>query len=242
MTKPALPHLNKKDISLLMGNALDQFETALYGFLTPLLSPIFFPDYDPIVQLILGYSILATGLITRPIGAFLFGGIAKKYGPNFGLSYSILGVAMTTIAIAFLPGFSHIGWLAPCTLLILRILKGLFGAGECTIARLSILEEKKDNLALRTSYYYETSTMFGIIIASLAATLTIELQDHFLAWRYCFLLGGVVGIMAYYIRQSQYINNQLECERTESYPFSFKYTFFNYKNLWQVLKARVPCR
>ena len=223
--------LNKKDCSLLLGNALDQFETALYGFLTPILSPLFFPGCDPVVQLILGYSILATGLITRPLGALIFGGIAKRFGPNFGLSYSILGVAMTTLSIALLPSFLSIGWLAPCLLLLLRILKGIFGAGECTIARLSILEAKEKESALKASYYYETSTMVGVIVASFVATGVIASQYQAFAWRLCFILGGILGITAYFIRRSQFSINLFKLEKSELPQFCN--TFIDCKILWE---------
>ena len=66
-------YLTKKDLSILLGNALDNFDTSIYSFLAPLLAPRFFPHADPIVQLILAYSVLMISLIARPLGAFVFG-------------------------------------------------------------------------------------------------------------------------------------------------------------------------
>jgi len=89
--------MKKKDLSILIGNSLDHFDTAIYSFLAPILSIVFFPKDDPIVALILTYGMLATSIITRPIGAIIFSIIAKKRGATLALSYSLIGVAITTI-------------------------------------------------------------------------------------------------------------------------------------------------
>src|SRR5438093_892004 len=104
-------YLTKKDLSILVGNALDNFDTSIYSFLAPLLAPVFFPKYDPIVQLILAYTVLMISLFARPLGAFIFGVIARKHGPVFGLSYSLIGVAIATVYTGFLPSYEDIGWL-----------------------------------------------------------------------------------------------------------------------------------
>ena len=126
--------LNKRDISILIGNAMDHFDTALYGFLAPLLVGIFFPNDDKIVSLILTYSILATSLFTRPIGSYFFGIIAKKYGGVFALSHSLSGVALSTALIGAIPSYAQIGWLAPLLLVAIRTLQSIYSEGECSIA------------------------------------------------------------------------------------------------------------
>ncbi len=49
--------LTRQDLSIIIGNGLDHFDTAIYGFIAPFLSKIFFPHNDPVVSLILAYSI-----------------------------------------------------------------------------------------------------------------------------------------------------------------------------------------
>src|SRR5438309_1114006 len=140
----------KKDISILIGNALDRFDTSLYGFLAPVMGPIFFPNHDPVVQLILTYATSITSLFSRPIGTFLFGMIAHYKGPVFGLSYSLIGVAITTVCIGCIPSYALIGWLAPLSLVLIRLVRGICAAGESTIAKLYIMENKSDNHALKS--------------------------------------------------------------------------------------------
>jgi len=68
------------DVSILLGNGIEHYDTALHGILAPILAPIFFPHKDPLVSLILTYAAFATGFLTKPMGALVFGLITKKEG------------------------------------------------------------------------------------------------------------------------------------------------------------------
>lgn len=192
----------KKDLSILVGNVLDHFDTALYSFLAPVLAPLFFPSYDPTVQLILAYSILATSMITRPIGTFIFGILAKNNGPIGPLSLSLIGMSVATLSIGLLPSFEVVGAWAPLGLILARGLRGIFAAGEGTIAKLYMMEEKCDQDALKSSHWYQSSVMLGTLLASLCATIVISLPSNDYGWRLCFGLAGTVGFMGFYLRYS----------------------------------------
>lgn len=194
--------LGKRDVSILIGNALDHFDTLLYGFLAPVLAPIFFPQYDPVVQLILAYSLLAASVFTRPLGALLFGMLANFKGPLVGLYLSLLGVAVTTFAIGCLPTYAGAGWFAPFGLTLLRMVRGIFAAGESTISKLYILEGKPEDGALLASYAYQSSTMAGTVFASLLVAVIGFTDEPALYWRWPFLLGGVTALAGLYLRRT----------------------------------------
>lgn len=214
-------YLTKKDLSILLGNALDNFDTAIYSFLAPLLAPLFFPHHDPIVQLILAYSVLMTSFFSRPLGAYIFGVMARKHGPIHGLSYSLIGVAIGTVLTGFLPTYETIEWFAPLGLVALRMAKGIFAAGESTIAKLYLMEDKADTHALKVSHLYQSSSMLGTILASGAATIVIAFQPD--AWRLCFWLGGITGFLGYFLRR---YNNQWTSSRNLE-KLSFSLAFLN---------------
>ncbi|WPY01280.1 MFS transporter [Candidatus Trichorickettsia mobilis] len=192
-------NLSKKDLSILIGNSLDHFDTTLYTLLAPHLAPLFFPNTDKTVQLIMAYSVLATSIFTRPLGAIIFGMIARR-APAQGLYYSLIGLAITTTMIGFLPDYNTIGWLAPTGLIIIRLAQGIFAEGETVIARLYILENKSDTKALQASYLYHSSTVFGIVFAS-AATWAVEVSPFTNAWRICFWGASCTGLIGYYLRR-----------------------------------------
>jgi len=218
-------NFSKKDFSILIGNALDHFDTALYGFLAPLMGPIFFPHHDPVVQLILAYSIMATSIITRPLGALLFGIMARSRGPLVGLSYSLIGVAIGTMCIGCLPGYDLIGWLAPLLLIMVRMVRGVCAAGESTIAKLYIMEGKTNHHALKASYYYETSSMVGTIFASCMVAAGLYFPGMGNWWRICFLTGGITGIAGYYLRM-------VACAKDDIHIKQFQYAPLRMSEVW----------
>lgn len=197
---------NRNDFSIIIAHALDYYDTALYGLLAPVLAPLFFPEQDLIVQLILTYSTLASSAVTRPIGAFVFGMVAKRFGAMRGLSYSLIGMAFSSIFIGLLPGVREIGWVAALFLVLARMSRGFFAAGESTIAKLYILEGKQAHQALTVSHFYQSSAMLGMVVASIAATLAILFPTNDFFWRFCFCLGGLAGLTGYFLRRSSLLN------------------------------------
>lgn len=220
-------NFSKKDISILIGNSLEHFDTSLYGFLAPVIAPIFFPEFAPVVQIILTYSLVATSIFTRPIGAFIFGKIALKNGPSFGLAYSLIGVAITTVMIGFIPSYNTIGYLAPICLILIRMFRGIFASGESTIAKLYIIEGKSSKAAHQASYLYQTSSMVGIVLASFFSWIVFTLEYKEL-WRVCFWLGGLTGFMGYYIRKI----DQLGSKVTDHNNLFIPYKYSSLKLIW----------
>ncbi len=215
---------SKTDISILIGNILDHFDTALYSLLAPILAPIFFPNHDPVVQLILAYSVLTTSIVTRPIGAVLSGVIAQKTGAAPVLAYSLISTAIVVMVQGLIPTHEQMGYVAPLSLIILRILKGIAASSEVTVAKLYITENKTQQDAFKASSWYQMSTMFGIVLASAASTVVFISGNHNL-WRAFFILAGIVGIIGYIIRfstitkqRNHYFDTQHSSKTDLQYP------------------------
>ena len=222
-----MKYISKKDFTILLGNAVDHFDTSLYVFIAPTLAPIFFPHEDPIVELILAYSVLATSIITRPVGMYIFGVIVRLYGAGRALSYSLIGVGLATMCIGLLPNYYSIGFFAPLLLIIFRVIRDVFSAGESAIAKLYILKDKEEKEAFKGSYLYQTSTVFGMIIASCAATIVQFVELDF-AWRFCYVFGGVAAIIGYLMR-----NNVLKIEAIKSKNALGFFAYGGFSILWK---------
>lgn len=194
-----MKNLSKRDYSILIGNAVDHFDTSLYAFLAPIFAQLFFPNHDPMVSLIMTYSVLSTTIITRPLGSYIFATIALTHGPATSLSYSLIGVGISTMALGFLPTYEKIGICAPILLIILRFFSGIFSSGEITIAKLYILSERSKDEAFKNSYLYQTSVMIGIVLASFVSTMVLAHNDH-VHWRICFIIGGITALFGYLLR------------------------------------------
>ncbi len=205
-----MKNLSKRDFSILIANIVDHFDTALYGFLAPVFANLFFPSNDPIVSLIMAYSVFATTIFTRPLGSYIFGLIALSKGPANSLAYSLIGVGITTFSLGILPTYQDIGFYAPTLLILLRSFCGVCSSGEMTIAKLYILDNNKDKkTSNRNSYLYQTSSMIGIVLASFASTIILNShnQHH---WRICFITGGIIALFGYLLRSQKFNKNQYE--------------------------------
>ncbi|MDC0864584.1 MFS transporter [Rickettsiaceae bacterium] len=193
--------ISRHDFTILLGNVVDHFDTSIYVFLAPILAPLFFPSDQPIISLIMAYSVLATSVITRPLGTYIFGMIAKNSSPARALSYSLIGVGLTTLVAGILPDYYMVGAAAPALLVMFRIFRDIFAAGEAGIAKIYILQDKQGKEVMRGSYLYETSVMLGVALASFVSTFVYYI-DIANSWRVVFILGGSAAIVGYLIRST----------------------------------------
>lgn len=224
---------NKRIIfwSGIVGNSLDHYDSALYAFLAPFLAPIFFPDSDPVVALILTYGIKSLGMFTRPAGAIVFGNLARNYCVKKVLTLTLAGVAICTVSIGLIPGYTQIGVLAPLLLALLRAIQGFFAAGEHNIASLFILDQISGEKRGKASSYYLFSTMMGTLLASIAAWLVSISPAPEIYWRVAFILGLFTGIVALFLRiniQSSNVSQKIEQNSSSFQVLS--------RNKWKVLK------
>ena len=101
-----MPILNKKNISILIGNALEYYDFMLYGFFAAILAPLFFPSDTPGISFIVSMASYGVGFLARPLGGVFFGHLGDRWGRKNALSFSILLVTLPTLGIALLPTYS----------------------------------------------------------------------------------------------------------------------------------------
>lgn len=189
--------LNTASVSIFIANLLDHFDSNLYAFMVPIMSPLFFPDQSYIVQLILGYSFLLTSSITRPVGVILFGYlIGKRFNVNILLKITLLGVGISTFLIGILPTYNQVGYFAALLLFFIRLLGGLFAQGEKTIVSIYCAKNVKTNAG------FEIAVIGGCALASLVG---VYITPAF--WRLPFLAGGFLAFYAFFLRSNIKLDN-----------------------------------
>ncbi len=187
--------------SACLGNLLEHFDTALFGVLSPFLAPLFFPEQDPLIQLLLTYAMIPLGMLARPLGALVFGQIGDRQGRERALFLSLTGMGIVSIGMGFCPIYSEAGLFAPLFLCIGRLLQNFLSAGETMGGAVYLLEyssEKKHDLL---SSLYNTTTVAGIILPSACVALlsfTGHLETH---WRSLFIFGGVTALFGSMFRK-----------------------------------------
>jgi MFS transporter, MHS family, proline/betaine transporter len=195
---------NKKILAGTVGNTLEWYDFAVYGYLAPIIAQQFFPSSSPTVSLISTFGVFAAGFLMRPIGSLLLGHIADKAGRSKALLLSVALMAIPTTLIAFLPTYESIGIAAPILLTVLRLLQGLSVGGEYTGSSVYLYEiANKERRSFIVSWALVGAT-FGILLGSgVAAVATSLLPADDLAtwgWRVPFAFGLLVGLTGFMIR------------------------------------------
>ena len=196
--------LNRKAILIgMLGNGLEWYDYALYGYMASVFAKLFFPSGDAGHGLILAYLTFAAGFIARPIGAVLFGMIGDTYGRKRALSASMILMAVPTGCIALLPGYAQIGAAAPVLLTVIRLLQGLSLGGAFSGAMSYLVEHAPPSRRASIGSLTIMSLVLGFLTGSLVAALTSALLSDadFLAWgwRVPFALGVVIGPVGFYL-------------------------------------------
>jgi MHS family proline/betaine transporter-like MFS transporter len=188
-----------------VGNTLEWFDFAVYGYFARDIGNAFFPKADPGVHLIEAFGVFAVGYLMRPIGSLVLGPMGDLAGRKTMLLTSVLVMAVSSLAIGLLPPYAEWGPLAACGLLGLRMAQGFSVGGEYTGSITYVVEAAPPNRRGLASSLTGAGTLFGFVLGALAATLVNQnLPAEDVAswgWRIPFFIGAVAGLFALWLRE-----------------------------------------
>jgi MFS family permease len=84
-----------------IGNALEWYDIAIYGYFAVYVSKAFFPNNDPTTSLLLTFGTFGLSFLVRPIGGVVLGAYADRHGRKASLMVSIVMMTIGTSVIAF---------------------------------------------------------------------------------------------------------------------------------------------
>jgi MFS family permease len=189
-----------------LGGALEFYDFVVFVFFALPLSHLFFPrETAPWLAQLQVYGIFAAGYLARPLGGIVMAHFGDRSGRKRMFALSVLLMAIPTLAIGLLPVYAQIGMLAPLLLLLLRIVQGIAVGGEVPGAWVFVAEHVPPQRVGVACGSLTAGLTAGILIGSLiASALNHRLApDELLAWgwRVPFLLGGVFGFVAVWLRR-----------------------------------------
>lgn len=204
-TRPAGAH-KRALIAGSIGNFIEWYEFAVYGFLATVIARNFFQlaGEAPLTGLILTYASFAIAFFFRPLGAIIFGRIGDRIGRKPTLIVVLVMMTLATTAIGLVPTYASIGVAAPLILTGLRILQGLFAGGEYGGA-VSLMTEfaprgRRGLYGAWQSFTVALGLLAGAgIVALISAVLSPE-ELHAWGWRIPFFLAIPMGIVALWLR------------------------------------------
>lgn len=190
-----------------IGNLVEWYDWYAYSAFSLYFSGSFFPESNKTAQLLNTAGIFAVGFLMRPIGGWLFGGIADQIGRKKAMTLSVLLMSFGSLLIALTPSYSSIGVLAPILLLLARLLQGLSVGGEYGVSATYLSEMATEN---RRGFYssFQYVTLVGGLLIALGIQLVLqkliltELQLQTWGWRIPFVIGAILALVALYLRSN----------------------------------------
>jgi MHS family proline/betaine transporter-like MFS transporter len=189
-----------------IGNVLEWYDFAVYGFFATILAGQFFPADDPVVSKLATFATFAVGFFMRPVGAVLFGYIGDRYGRARALVLSIAMMAIPTVLMGLLPTHAQIGAAASFLLVILRMFQGMAVGGEFTSSIVFLAEHAPQKRRGFVASFAMFGATFGTMLGSaVGGALSGLLSPEDLAswgWRAAFISGIAVAVVGIVLRRN----------------------------------------
>jgi MFS family permease len=202
--------LTRQDLKTLMlaalGGALEFYDFIIFVFFTLVIGQLFFPpDVPEWLRQLQVYGIFAAGYLARPLGGIVMAHFGDLFGRKRMFMLSILLMSLPTLAIGLLPTYALIGVWAPVLLLAFRIMQGAAIGGEVPGAWVFVSEHVPAHRIGFACGVLTAGLTGGILLGSLVAIAvnTLYSPAEVLAngWRVPFIIGGVFGLFALWLRQ-----------------------------------------
>lgn len=189
----------------LIGNVMEWYDFAVYGYFAGTIGRLFFPADRPVISLIASFGAFAAGFLVRPLGGILFGRIGDLVGRQRAMMLSVMAMAIPTVTMGLLPTFASVGAVAPALLVILRLVQGLSVGGEYTSSLVFLVEHappgRRAFSAVWGAWGASAGTLLGSGVGFVTASIVAPDQLETWGWRVPFLLGGCVALVGFWLRR-----------------------------------------
>jgi SHS family lactate transporter-like MFS transporter len=167
-----------------LGWTLDAFDFFLMVFVLKDIAQEFNTDITDVT-----FAILLT-LAMRPIGAYIFGRAADRFGRRPALMVNVLLYAVIEFASGFSPNLT--------VLLVLRAIFGIAMGGEWGVGASLTMESIPPHARGFVSGLLQSGYPAGYFLASIVYALLFQ----YIGWRGMFMVGVLPALLVFYIRRS----------------------------------------
>jgi MFS transporter, MHS family, alpha-ketoglutarate permease len=187
-------------------NLIEWYDWYVYSAFSLYFAAAFFPRGSQTAQLLNTAAVFAVGFLMRPVGGWLMGQYADRFGRRAALVLSVLLMCFGSLMIAVTPGFATIGIAAPVLLVAARMIQGVSLGGEYA-ANATYLSEMAtaSNRGYYGSFQYVTLIMGQLLAMSVLVVLQGVLSESQLqawGWRIPFAIGGLCAAATFYLQRN----------------------------------------
>jgi MHS family proline/betaine transporter-like MFS transporter len=191
---------------VILVNIFEWYDFIIYGFFATSIAEAFFPAQDERVALLATFAAFGVGYILRPLGAIVLGLVGDRKGRKTALLLSTALMAVGTTMIGVLPSYQALGILAPCLLVVARLIQGFSVGGNFGSSVTYLVETAPENKRGLYGSFQQVTVVAGVVLGSgmhsvLSAALSVSALQAW-GWRIPFLVGILIGPISYYMRRS----------------------------------------
>lgn len=192
-------------IAGVMGNVLEWYDFALFGFFSDIIAKVFFPPSSGSSDnLMKSFAVYGGAFLMRPIGGVVIGYIGDKYGRKQALVLSLFLMAVPTFVMGCLPTYEQVGSLSTALLICCRLLQGMSVGGQLPASLIYTVETRpKERWGLYGSLVMmaaNVGTLLGNFVGAFLRSVLTEEQLVSWGWRIPFLSGILIAFVAVYLK------------------------------------------
>lgn len=205
-TPPPIPQSPLRTaLAGLIGNVLEWFDFAVYGYFVGDIGRQFFPQVSAAAQQLLAFAVFAIGFLARPVGSLVLGMVGDRIGRRALLTVSIALMGGSTLLIGLLPTYQQIGLAAPLLLVTIRLVQGFSVGGEFTGSMVYTTE----SASAMTRGLISSSTAAGVTIGFILGSGSAWLVNALLStgeiaawgWRIPFVASVIFCVVGWFLRR-----------------------------------------
>jgi MHS family proline/betaine transporter-like MFS transporter len=189
----------------LIGNVLEWFDFAVYGYFASDIGRQFFPASSASAQHLLAFAVFALGFGARPVGSLVLGMVGDRLGRRALLTLSIALMGGSTVLLGLLPTYAQLGVAAPLLLVLMRLIQGFSLGGEFTGSMVYTTESASPLMRGLVSSSTAAGVTIGFILGSgsawLVNTLLTPGQVGDWGWRVPFVGSALFVLVGWLLRR-----------------------------------------
>jgi MFS family permease len=189
----------------IIGSIIEQYDYLVAGIIAATVWGTVFFKLPSLASISAAIGVYGLGIIIRPVGAYIFGNIADRFGRKDAMVYALVLMGLSTLLIGLTPSYDTIGALGAVLLIIFRLLQGIsFGAEFGTASTWVVEQAAHSRFRAFWGAWVGFAIPIGLLLGfgSVLLVRSLMTPEQFMAWgwRLFFFFGFLVAVVGILIR------------------------------------------